>query len=118
MANANIGALSLNQQNTITPAIAGGTLGFSLGTGSTQVLAADPQRQKVTFANPGSVIVYVCQAFDANGNALTPGENPGNWPVFPGAILTFTGNGAAGTWLAAAATGSGNPFTAAASQTL
>lgn len=117
MTNANIGALALNQQTMITPAINGGTLGFSLGTGSTQVLASNPQTQKVTFANPGSQTIYVCQATDANGAALTAGPNPGNWPIFPGGILTFTGNGAAGAWLAAAATGSGNPFTAAASQT-
>lgn len=118
MSNANIGALSLVQQNMITPAINGGTLGFSLGTGSTPVLAADPQRQKVTFANPGSQIIYVCQAIDAAGNALSAGPNPGNWPVFPGGILPFTGNGVGGAWLAAAAANSGNPFTVAASQTL
>lgn len=117
MSNFNLSALSLNQQNMITPAIAGGTLGYSLGTGSVQVLPANPQIQKVTFANPGTQTIYVCQATDANGAALTAGANPGNWPIFPGGILTFTGNGAAGAWLAAAATGSGNPFTVAASQT-
>lgn len=118
MSNANISALALAPQNMITPALAGGTLGFTLGVGSTQVLAADPQRQKVTFHNPGATnIVYVCQATDANGNALTPGPNPGNWAVFPGGLLIFTGNGAAGPWLAAAA-GANSPATVAASQTL
>jgi hypothetical protein len=118
MANANISALTLNQQNMITPATTGGTLGVSLGTGSTQVLAANPQRQKVTFANPGSQIIYVCQAVDSAGNALTAGPNPGNWPVFPGGILPFTGDGVAGAWLAEAAANSGNPFTVASSATL
>jgi hypothetical protein len=116
--NANISALALNTQNYISPAINGGTLGFSLGTGSTSILAANPQIQKVTFHNPGTVAVYVCQANDANGNALTPGPNPGNWTILPGATWEFTGNGTGGAWLAAAATGSGNPFTVAASQTL
>ena len=117
MTNANIGALALNTQNYISPQINGGTLGFSLGTGSTQVLPANPQVQKVTFHNPGTIPIYVCQATDMNGNALTPGPNPGNWEIFPGGILVFTGNGAAGAWLAAAQSASGNPFTVATSQT-
>jgi len=116
--NANIGALTFNTQNYISPAINGGTLGFSLGTASTQVLPANPQVQKVTFHNPGTNPIYVCQATDANGNALTAGANPGNWLLYPGATWSFTGNGAGGAWLAAASTGSGNPFTVAASQTI
>ena len=117
--NANIGALALNRQNLISPQINGGTLGFSLGTGSTQILAANPQVAKVTFHNPGaSITIYVCQANDANGNALTPGPNPGNWAILPGATWEFTGNGVGGPWLAAAASSSGNPFTVATSQTI
>lgn len=118
MTNANISALSLNPQNMVSPQTAGGTLGFSLGTASTPVLSANPQVRKVIFANPSTVTIYVCQAFDANGNALTAGPNPGNWPILPGAIWEYEGNGAAGAWLAAAATGSGNPLTVAASQSL
>lgn len=118
MANANIGALLLNQQNSISPAINGGTLGFSLGTGSTSILAVNPQVQKVTFHNPGTVVIYVCQSVDANGAALTAGALPGNWEIFPGGLLIFTGNGAGAAWLAAAASASGNPFTVAVSQTL
>lgn len=117
MTNANIGALALAPQNYISPNLTGGTLGFSLGTASTPVLAANPQVQKVTFANPGTQIIYVCQSTDANGNALTAGANPGNWPIVPGGVMVFSGNGVAGAWLAAAATGSGNPFTVATSQT-
>lgn len=116
--NFNASALALNQQNLIAPQSGGGTLGFSLGTASTQVLSANPQVRKVTFANPSQVTMYVCQALDANGNALTAGPNPGNWPILPGAIWSYEGNGVAGAWLAAAATGSGNALTVAASQTL
>lgn len=117
MSNANIGALLLNQQNAISPPINGGTLGFSLGTGSTQILAQNPQVQKITFHNPGTIVVYVCQATDMNGNALTAGANPGNWEIFPGGLLIYTGNGAGAAWLAAAASASENPFTVAVSQT-
>jgi hypothetical protein len=107
MTNFNIGALALNQQNLISPQLTGGT----------SVLAANPQIKKVIFANPGSQIIYVCQALDSNGHALTAGPNPGNWPIFPGGVFVFTGDGVAGAWLAAAAANSGNPFTVAASQT-
>lgn len=118
MANANIGALALNPQNMISPAINGGTLGASLDTASAQVLAADAQRQKVTFHNPGTVDLFVCQATDANGGALTAGANPGSWRIYPGGLMTFTGNGVAGAWLGAAASGSGNPLSIATSQTI
>lgn len=118
MTNFNIGALALNQQNLISPQLSGGTLGFSLGVASTPVLPANPQIKKVIFANPGNQIIYVCQALDSNGHALTAGPNPGNWPIFPGGVFVFTGDGVAGAWLAAAAANSGNPFTVAASQTV
>lgn len=111
-------AMPTIRQNYDVPQTGGGTLGFSLGSASTQVLAANPQVKKVTFANPSNVTMYVCQALDANGNALTAGPNPGNWPILPGAIWSYEGNGVAGAWLAAAASGSGNALTVAASQTL
>jgi hypothetical protein len=116
--NANLGALSFNPQNMVSPPTSGGTLGFSLGTGATQVLPYEPQIQRVTFHNPGgAVIIYVCQATDSNGNALAPGPNGGSFAIYPGGDRVFTGNGAAGPWLAAAASGSGNPLTVATSQT-
>lgn len=111
-------AMPTIRQSYDVPQTSGGTLGFSLGVASTQVLPANPQVKKVTFANPSSVTMYVCQALDANGNALTAGPNPGNWPILPGAIWSYEGNGVAGAWLAAAASGSGNALTVAASQTL
>jgi len=106
------------EQSYIVPLTGGGTLGFSLGTVSTSILTVTVQTRRLTFHNPGTQIVYVCQAKDANGNALTAGPNPGNFAIFPGADRIFTGDGVAGAWLAAAAASSGNPFTVAMSQTL
>jgi hypothetical protein len=111
---------ALAEQNLIIPLTGGGTLGFSLGTGSTQILAVQPQTQRIMFHNPAvnGETIFVCQATDANGMALTAGPNPGNFAILPGATMTFTGNGVAGAWLAAAAGGSNNPLTVAISQTL
>jgi hypothetical protein len=110
---------ALARVNQIVPLTGGGTLGFSLGTGPTQILSVNPQTQRLTFHNPAvnGVTVFVCQAVDMNGNALTPGPNPGNYAILPGATMVFTGNGVAGAWLAAAASGSSNPLTVAISQT-
>lgn len=110
--------MPLIEQNQVVPATSSGTLGFSLGTGSTQVLPGNNQVRKITFANPGSVTIYVCPALDANGAALTAGPSPGNIPIVGGGVLTVTGNGVAGAWLAAAASSSSNPFTVSVSQTL
>jgi hypothetical protein len=109
---------ALARVNQIVPLTSGGTLGFSLGTASTPILSVAPQTQRLMFHNPGTVNLYVCQATDANGNALVPGPNGGSWIILPGATMTFTGNGVAGAWLAAAASGSGNPLTVAISQTV
>ena len=111
---------ALAEQNLIIPLTGGGTLGFSLGTGSMTILSIQPQTQRIMFHNPAvnGVAIYVCQATDANGNALTAGPNPGNFAILPGATMTFTGNGVAGAWLAAAASGGSNPLTVAVSQTL
>jgi hypothetical protein len=116
MTNANISALALNPQNMVVPQISGGTLGFALTAASTQVLPANAQVQKVTFHNPGTENIFVCQAFDANGNALVPGQNAGNWQIFPGAILVMTGAGVAGAWLTSCPGGTGL-LTVATSQT-
>ena len=117
MSNAN-GIQPFIEQNIVVPLTAGGTLGYSLATSSVQVLPQTPQTRRVTFHNPGSITIYVCQALDANGSALTPGAHPGNWAIYGGGMMTFTGDGVAGAWLATSASGSGNPLTVAASQTL
>ena len=113
---ANSSYAGLAEQNIIVPLTYAGTLGFSLSTSSTAILPVSPQRRSVTFHNPGTQIIYVCQAADMNGNALTPGANAGNFSIYPGATWTFNGNGVAGAWLAAAAANTGNPFTVASNQ--
>ena len=74
-------------------------LGSRASTAPATVLTVNTQTRRVTFHNPGTVTVFVCQAMDANGSALTPGPNPGNWAILPGASFTFTGNGVAGSSL-------------------
>ena len=94
----------------------GGALGFTLGTGSTKVIAANIQNTRVMFVNVSSSnTIYVCQSKDANGAALTAGQNPGNFPILPGAIWVFQGPGAASDWFAAASAGS-TPLTVVAVQ--
>jgi hypothetical protein len=109
---------ALARVNTIVPLTSGGTLGFSLSNASVGILSVQPQTQRLTFHNPGSVTIYVCQATDANGNALVAGPNPGSWAIFGGGTLVFTGNGVAGAWNAAAASAGSNPLTVQASQTV
>lgn len=105
---------------TTQPALSiGGVVGFSLGTASTALITVNATMKKITFHNPGSVVIYVCPALDVNGGALTAGAGlPGNFAVFPGGDRTITGDGTAGSWLGAAASGAGNPFTAFLSESL
>ena len=66
--------VTLNQQQPATVVRTGLTTavnGISSATGA-QVLAADSQRNKVIFHNPGSVDVLVYQAKDINNAALAP----------------------------------------------
>lgn len=97
----------------------GATVAFSnLGTGSTQVIAADAGRKSITFSNPntdGNVNVVVCQAFDNSGNALSAsfsstGGSAGGFVILPGGERTFTGN-VQGAWNAAAKSGTTNNLT-------
>lgn len=96
----------------------GGTIGFTVSNTSTALITTNPQMKKITWHNPGSVIIYVCQSLDLTGAAQTAGPNPGNWAIYPGAVLTLGGDGVAGSWLGAAASAGSNPITAALSQTL
>lgn len=99
------------RQTYEVPVTAGRTYAISgLGAISVQVIAADSQRQSLTFHNPNNgdgsngVNVFVCQAQDASGAALAAAVNgPGCYTVFPGQTITFTGNIAKSAWNAIAA---------------
>jgi hypothetical protein len=119
---ANSGPNPVIEQTYRIPVTGGATVAVNnLGTASQQVIAADPSRKTITFHNPNvagsGVQVIVCQAVDANGNALTanfaaPG---GGWIIYPGGDRTFTGD-IQGAWLAAAASGTTNGLTVLASR--
>lgn len=80
-----------------------------LGTTSVQIVGQNLTRAGITFANPGTVTVYVCPALDNNGNAVSAG-GAGSIPIAPGTYFSLVGQcGCA--WNAAAASGSNNPFT-------
>ena len=97
-------------------ATGGGALGYTVGTTPTKVVGANIGNTRLMFVNVSSSnTIYVCQAKDAVGTALTAGANPGNFPVLPGAVWVFQGPGAASDWYAAAS-GSGTPLTVVAVQ--
>ena len=92
-----------------------------VGTTGAQVIAADPQRRSITFANPnivGNINLLVFQMLDASGNSLAatsfaaPG---GGWPLLPGAVMTFSGD-VQGAWGAVAQSGSANGLTVISSK--
>lgn len=90
----------------------------SLGTGSTQVIAADTTRKWIEFHNPNTTTqeeVAICPAFDNSGSALTAGfgtagANAGNYVLEPGGIKRFEGN-VQSAWLAAAKANANNTLT-------
>lgn len=97
----------------------GGTQGFSLSNASTALLTTNALMKKITFHNPGTVNIYVCQSLDVNGVAQVAGPNPGNWLILPGGLLALEGDGvAAASWLGAAAVAGANPLTIAVTETL
>jgi len=77
------------------PLTGGTTTGVTVGTSSIQVIGQSSSRRKITFHNPNigtNANIFVCQAVDAAGNALTAGDGlPGSIAIFPGASLTFDG---------------------------
>lgn len=94
----------------------GGALGFTLGTSPTKVVAHNIQNTRLMFVNVSmSNTIYVCQQKDANGVTLTAGANPGNFPILPGAVWVFQGQGAQADWFAAASA-PGTPLTVVAVQ--
>lgn len=84
---------------------------FSVGAAAVALVAANPQRTSITFANPndpgvanGNILVY--QTTDGAGAALaptfaTPALRAGGLLVAPGTILTLTGE-VAKAWAAIA----------------
>lgn len=84
----------------------------NLGTAAIQVVAANPSRQQLTFANPSAVTIYVCPSVDLNGAALTPtlAALGGTFPIFSGGVLVVSGE-CQTAWKALAASGVNNPLT-------
>lgn len=84
----------------------------NLATTAIQVVAGNPSRQQLTFANPGTVTVYVSPSVDLNGTALTPtlAALGGTFPVFAGGVLVVSGE-CQTAWKALAASGVNNPLT-------
>src|SRR5215472_1272540 len=77
-----------------------------------QVVAANPSRVTLTFANPGQQTVYVAPATDAQGNpiALALASLGGSFPVFAGAYWSVSGE-CQTPWQAIVASGSSQPLT-------
>lgn len=82
------------------------------GTFPTLAIAGNPQRQSITFHNPGTINIYVSPTLTATGAALNPslGALAGCFIIFPGALLIISGE-CQTPWQAFAASGSNNPLT-------
>ena len=94
----------LAPQTYSVPNVGGVTTAVNnVGTVGAQVIAADPQRKKITFANPNiasNVNLLVFQMVDVNGNSLvgiTFAAPGGGWPLLPGGIIIFEGD-VQGAW--------------------
>lgn len=98
---------------TVGPASGGKVTPLNaVGTVGAQVIAANSQRVKISFHNPGTQIAYVYPLLTATGSANAPTiANPGgSFQVFPGALLEIGGE-CQGAWGAFAAAGGTNPLT-------
>ena len=112
----------LAPQTYSVPNVGGVTTALNnIGTVGAQVIAADPQRKKITFTNPnivGNINLLVFQMVDVNNNSLAgvsfaaPG---GGWPLLPGGLLTFEGD-VQGAWGAVAQSGPTNGLTVISSR--
>ena len=104
-------------QNYSIPNVGGTTVALNnVGTVGAQVIAADPQRKKISFINPnmvGNVNLLVFQMTGANGNSLagvTFASPGGGTPVLPGGMVQFEGD-VQGAWGAVAQSGMTNGIT-------
>ncbi len=75
-------------------------------------IAGNPQRQSITFHNPGTVNVYVAPTITATGATLSPTLSAlaGTFIIFPGGLLVITGE-CQTPWQAFAASATNNPLT-------
>lgn len=100
--------------SNVTSGASGGKVSAvnNLGTAPIQVVAANPSRQSLTFANPGTVTVYVSPSVTGSGAALTPSLAAlgGTFPLFAGGLLVISGE-CQTAWQALAASGVNNPLT-------
>jgi hypothetical protein len=57
------------------------------------VVAGNPARQSITFANPGSVAVFVYPTINAAGGPNSPSAAApqGSFQILPGGLLTISG---------------------------
>lgn len=97
----------------------GGKINFfnTISTAAQPVVLANPQRQKITFHNPGTVDLYIAPALALNAAgqnvAFTPalGSLGGCFLVFAnGGTLVVEGE-CQGAWQALSASGTTNPLT-------
>lgn len=94
----------------------------NISTTPATVVAANPQRQKVTFHNPGDVDIFIAPQYVVNTGAnvaLAPTTSAlgGCWRVYAnGGTLEITGE-CQGAWQAFSASGSSKPLTVMDSNT-
>lgn len=78
-----------------------------------QVLAINPQRQRITFMNPGTQKIYVSPMTTATGATLTPtlANLGGTFSIVPDGMLVIEGECQQAWQARAAAGGATNPLT-------
>jgi hypothetical protein len=88
------------------------TAANAVTTTGAQVVAANPQRKKITFHNPGANNLFVYPLVNAAGgtNAPTNAAPGGSFQLLPGAILEIDGE-CQFAWGAFANTGTTNALT-------
>lgn len=108
---------SVGSPGTVSAAGGGRTYAFNnLSTAPQPILGQNPQRQSITFHNPGSVDIFVAPAFVQNNGsdvALVPSPSAlgGTFRIYAnGGSLTIQGE-CQKPWQAFALSGSNNPLT-------
>lgn len=109
--NANVGS-----PGTIGSASGGRTYAFTLGTTPIQIVGANPQRQKITIHNPGTVDIFVAPLYviSADSDLLlvpSPTALAGCFRVFANGGTFVIDGECQKPYQAFAASGSNNPLT-------